>query len=165
MTERNNVMVKVLDKLDCQILDIITQNARIPFKDIAEVCNVSRAAIHQRVQRLFEEKVLTGSGYKVAPKVLGYQVCTYVGVKLEKASKYKEVMPELSKIPEVTECHFTTGPYTLLLKLYARDMQHLMTLLNGKIQEIAGVSETETLMSLEESINRGIPIEETALAQ
>lgn len=152
-------MTKILDRLDSQILQIITKNARIPFKDIADVCNVSRAAIHQRVQRLFEEGVLIGSGYKVDPKVLGYQVCTYVGVKLEKASRYKEVMPELSKIPEVVECHFTTGPYTLLLKLYARDMQHLMQLLNGRVQEITGVSETETLMSLEESINRGIPME------
>ncbi len=152
-------MTKVLDKLDSKILEIITKNARIPFKDIAEVCNVSRAAIHQRVQRLFEEGVLIGSGYTVDPKVLGFQVCTYVGVKLEKASKYKEVMPELKKIPEIVECHFTTGPYTLLIKLYARDMQHLMTLLNGKIQEIPGVSETETLMSLDESLNRGIPIE------
>jgi Lrp/AsnC family transcriptional regulator for asnA, asnC and gidA len=152
-------MTKILDRLDSQILQIITKNARIPFKDIADVCNVSRAAIHQRVQRLFEEGVLIGSGYKVDPKVLGYQVCTYVGVKLEKASRYKEVMPELSKIPEVVECHFTTGPYTLLLKLYARDMQHLMQLLNGRVQEITGVSETETLMSLDESINRGIPME------
>ena len=151
-------MTKILDKLDSQILEIITNNARIPFKDIADVCNVSRAAIHQRVQRLFEEGVLVGSGYKVDPKTLGFQVCTYVGVKLEKASKYKEVMPELAKIPEVVECHFTTGPYTLLIKLYARDMQHLMALLNGKIQEIPWVSETETLMSLEESLNRRIPI-------
>lgn len=152
-------MSKILDKLDSQILDIITKNARIPFKDIADVCHVSRAAIHQRVQRLFEDGVLIGSGYKVDPRVLGYQICTYVGVKLEKASKYKEVMPEFDKIPEVVECHFTTGPYTLLVKLYARDMQHLMQLLNGKIQEITGVCETETLMSLEESINRGIPVE------
>lgn len=152
-------MAKVLDRLDSQILEIITKNARIPFKDIADVCNVSRAAIHQRVQRLFEDGVLIGSGYKVDPKVLGYNVCTYVGVKLEKASRYKEVMPELGKIPEVVECHFTTGPYTLLIKLYARDMQHLMQLLNGQIQEIQGVSETETLMSLEESINRGIPVD------
>lgn len=152
-------MSKILDKLDSQILDIITKNARIPFKDIADVCHVSRAAIHQRVQRLFEDGVLVGSGYKVDPRVLGYQICTYVGVKLEKASKYKEVMPEFDKIPEVVECHFTTGPYTLLVKLYARDMQHLMQLLNGKIQEITGVCETETLMSLEESINRGIPVE------
>lgn len=152
-------MAKALDKLDSRILEIITENARIPFKDIAEVCDVSRAAIHQRVQRLFEEGVLIGSGYKVDPKTLGFQVCTYVGVKLEKASKYKEVMPELTKIPEITECHFTTGPYTLLIKLYAHDMQHLMSLLNGKIQEIPGVSETETLMSLEESINRNIPME------
>src|SRR5690554_6162581 len=131
-------MSKVLDKLDIQILEIITQNARASFKDIAEVCNVSRAAIHQRVQRMFEEGVLIGSGYKIDPKVLGYQICTYVGVKLEKASRYKEVMPEIEKIAEVVECHFTTGPYTLLLKVYALDMRHLMLLLNGKIQAIPG---------------------------
>ena len=147
-----------IDNLDKKILEIISQNARIPFKDVAAECGVSRAAIHQRVQRLIDLGVIVGSGYHVNPKSLGYSTCTYVGIKLEKGSMYKDVVPELEKIPEVVECHFTTGPYTMLCKLYARDNEHLMELLNDKIQEIHGVTATETLISLEQSMNREIPI-------
>ena len=149
-----------IDNLDRKILEIVMKNARIPSKDVAVVCGVSRAAIHQRIQRMIDTDVITGSGYHVNPKVLGYTTCTYIGVKLEKGSMYKNVVPELEKIPEVVECHFTTGPYTKLIKLYARDNQHLMELLNSKIQMIHGVKETETLISLEQSMNREIPIQQ-----
>ena len=131
-----------IDNLDKKILEIITGNARIPFKDVAAECGVSRAAIHQRVQRLIDLGVIVGSGYHVDPKTLGYSTCTYVGVILERGSMYKRVVEELNHIPEVVECHFTTGPYTMLIKL----------------QEIPGVISTETLISLEQSINKEIPI-------
>ena len=147
-----------IDQLDRKILQIITQNARMPFKDVAQQCGVSRAAIHQRVQRLTELGVIVGSGYHINPKSLGYRTCTYVGIRLEKGSMYKSVVTELKKIPEIIECHFTTGPYTMLTKLYARDNEHLMDLLNNKMQEIPGVVATETLISLEQSIKREIPI-------
>jgi len=147
-----------IDKLDRKILEIISQNARIPFKDVAEVCKVSRAAIHQRVQKMIEMKVIVGSGYHINPKILGFNTCTYIGVKLERGSMYKDVVPELEKIQEVVESHFTTGPYTMLIKLYARDNEHLMELLNGRIQEIPGVISTETLISLRQSFKREIPM-------
>ena len=147
-----------IDNLDKKILEIIMRNARIPSKDVALECGVSRAAIHQRIQRMIDMNVITGSGYRVNPKVLGYATCTYIGVKLERGSMYRDVVPELEKIQEVVECHFTTGHYTMLIKLYARDNQHLMELLNDKIQHIPGVTATETLISLEQSMNREIPI-------
>ena len=136
----------------------MSKNARIPFKDVAAECNVSRAAIHQRVQHLIEAGVITGSGFDVNPKSLGYSTCTYVGISLEKGSMYKNVVEELQHIPEVVECHFTTGPYTMLVKLYARDNEQLMELLNGRLQGIHGVMSTETLISLEQSIKREIPV-------
>lgn len=146
-----------IDNLDRKILHIIMRNARIPSKDVAVECGVSRAAIHQRIQRLCELDVITGSGYTVNPKVLGYSTCTYIGVNLERGAMYRNVVPELEKIPEVVECHFTTGPYTMLIKLYARDNEHLMDLLNNHIQMIPGVTGTETLISLDKSIDRQIP--------
>ena len=151
-----------IDNLDKKILNIIMKNARIASKDVALECGVSRAAIHQRIQRLIEMKVITGSGYNVNPRTLGYNTCTYIGVSLEKGSMYRDVVLELEKIPEVVECHFTTGPYSMLIKVYAQDNQHLMELLNDKIQHIPGVTETETLISLEQSMNRqiNIPVEE-----
>ncbi|MBQ8592898.1 MAG: Lrp/AsnC ligand binding domain-containing protein [Bacteroidaceae bacterium] len=149
-----------IDSLDRQILGIISQNARIPFKDVAAECGVSRAAIHQRVQHLFDMGVIIGSGYHVNPKTLGYNTCTYVGITLEKGSMYKNVVEQLMKIPEIVECHFTTGPYTMMVKLYARDNEHLMELLNNQMQEIHGVNSTETLISLDQSIKKEIPIGE-----
>lgn len=145
-----------IDNLDKKILNIIMKNARIASKDVAVDCGVSRAAIHQRIQRLIEMKVITGSGYTVNPRMLGYNTCTYIGIKLEKGSMYREVVKELEKIPEVVECHFTTGPYSMLIKVYVQDNQHLMELLNDQIQHISGVTETETLISLEQSMNRQI---------
>ncbi len=147
-----------IDKLDRKILEVISQNARIPFRDVADQCDVSRAAIHQRVQRMIESNVITGSGYHVNPKVLGFSTSAYIGIKLERGSMYKNAIPEFEKIPEVTECHFTTGPYTLLVKLYARDNEHLMDLLNTKIQEIPGVMATETMISLSQGVKRKVPI-------
>lgn len=147
-----------IDNLDRRILKIVMRNARIPSKDVAVECGVSRAAIHQRIQRMIDLKVISGSGYTVNPKDLGYSTCTYIGVRLERGSLYRKVVPEFEKIPEVTECHFTTGPYTMLIKLFARDNEHLMELLNDRIQNIPGVVGTETLISLDHSIHRQMPI-------
>lgn len=147
-----------IDRLDQKILNIVTRNARIPSKDVALECGVSRAAIHQRLQRLQEMKVITGSAYIVDPRALGYTTCTYIGVKLGKGSLYQDAVREIEKIPEVVECHYTTGPYSMLLKVYARDTHHLMQLLNTRILPIEGVTETETLISLEQSLHRQIQI-------
>ena len=147
-----------IDLLDKKILSILSKNARIAFKDVAAECNVSRAAIHQRVQHLIENGVIMGSGFDVNPKSLGYTTCTYVGITLERGSMYKDVVKRLELVPEVVECHFTTGPYTMMVKLYARDNEQLMDLINGQLQEIPGVVATETLISLEQSIKREIPV-------
>lgn len=150
-------MLKV-DDLDKKILEMISCNARLPFKEVADVCGVSRAAVHQRVQHLIDDGVIIGSGFHVDPSCLGYNTCTYVGITLEKGSMYKSVVDEFEKIPEIVECHFTTGPYTMLIKLYARDNAHLMTLLNDRLQKIEGVFSTETLISLKQSIKKEVPI-------
>ena len=147
-----------IDNLDRRIINKLTQNARTTSRDISEECGVSRAAIHQRIQRLQDMNVITGSCYLIDPRALGYSTCTYIGVKLEKGSLYRDAVREIEKIPEVVECHFTTGPYSMLIKVYAQDTHHLMELLNDKIQHIPGVTETETLISLEQSLNRQIHV-------
>ena len=147
-----------MDSLDRKILSIISQNARIPFRDVAVQCGVSRAAIHQRVQRLFDDGVITGSGYHVNPKSIGYSTCTFVGLSLEKGSMYRQVVERLNQIPEVVESHFTTGRYGMIIKLYARDNSHLMELINNQIQEIEGVTSTETLISLDQGLKKEVPV-------
>lgn len=151
-------MTTKIDNLDQRILDIITKDARVPLSDVAETCGVSRAVVHQRVGKLIEKGVILGSGYKVNPKSIGYSTCTYVGINLERGSMYNDVVDSLRRIPEIVECHFTTGNYTMLIKLYAYDNEHLMSLLNNRIQQIPGVTSTETLISLEQSVSRQLPI-------
>lgn len=153
MTLRNN-----LDQIDLHILDIITKNARIPFKDVAAEVGVSRAAVHQRVNRMIEMNVITGSGYHIDPKKVEYKTCTYVGIFLEKGGFYDDVASMLQAIPEIVECHYTTGAYAIFAKVYARDNEHLKEILSDKVQKISGVSSTETFISLEESFKRQVPI-------
>ena len=105
---------------------------------------------------------ITGSGFDVNPKSIGYSTCTYVGLNLERGSMYKNVVQRLNAIPEIVECHFTTGPYTMLVKLYAKDNEQLMDLLNNQLQSIPGVVSTETLISLEQSIKREVPVKADA---
>ncbi|RRD80782.1 AsnC family transcriptional regulator [Alloprevotella sp. OH1205_COT-284] len=150
--------MKKADLLDRKILKVISVDARRSFKEIAGQCGVSRAAIHQRVVRMVEKGTITGSGYQVSPKYLGFGTCTYIGIKLERGSMYNDAVEELTNIPEIVECHFTTGPYTMLVKLYSRDNEHLKDLLNSRIQQIPGVTSTETMISLEQSIARTVPI-------
>lgn len=151
-------MEKNLDDLDRKILQIITQNARVPFKDVAEECGVSRAAVHQRVQRLLENGAIINSGVQVNPKMLGYNLCAYIGITLENGSMYNSVIEELENIPEVVESQYTLGSFSMLLKLYAHDDQHLLHLLNRRIQAIPGIIRTETLLALEQRIHRSLPI-------
>ncbi len=150
--------IEKIDTLDKKILNILSKNARMPFKDVAAECGVSRAAIHQRVQRLIEIGVILGSSFNINPKSLGYTTCTYVGITLERGNMYREVAQQIAMIPEVVECHYTTGSYTMLIKLYAKDNEQLMELLNDKLQNINGVVSTETLISLEQSIKREVPV-------
>ena len=153
MTLRNQ-----LDDTDLQILDIVTKNARIPFKDVAVACGLSRAAVHQRVTRMMDMEVIVGSGYTVDPKKIDYRTCSYIGLFLEKGSMYSEVAEQLRQIKEIVECHYITGQYAIFAKIYARDNEHLKSVLSEKIQNIPGISSTETFISLEETFKREVPI-------
>ena len=154
----SKIMEKI-DELDRKILKIITKSARIPFRDVADQCGVSRAAVHQRVQKMFDNGVITGSSYHVQPKMLGYQLCVYIGITMEKASMYNQVIAALERIPEVVEAQYTLGAFGLLIKVYAHDNEHLLQLLNTKIQEIPGVSNTTTMTAISQPIYRQLPIE------
>lgn len=153
MTLRNH-----LDDVDLKILDIITRNARIPFKDVAKEVGVSRAAVHQRVNRMIELNVIIGSGYHINPNKVEFKTCSYIGIFLDKGGLYSEVVEKLKLIPEIVECHYTTGQYAIFVKVYARDNEHLKKILSGRIQKIKGIASTETFISLEESFRRTIPV-------
>ena len=153
------IIMEKIDELDRKILKIITKSARTPFKEVADQCGVSRAAVHQRVQKMFDNGVITGSSYHVLPQMLGYQLCVYIGITMEKASMYNQVITALKQIPEVVEAQYTLGAYGILVKVYAHDNEHLLSLLNTKIQAIPGVADTTTLTCLAQPIYRQLPIE------
>ena len=148
-----------IDSLDRKIIKMITKNARVPYLEVARECHVSGAAIHQRIQKLTKLGVITGSKFTIEPKKIGYKTCAYMGIFLEQASLYNNVLEELKKIQEITQCHFTTGNYSVFIKIFARDNEHLKTILIDKIQLISGIARTETFISLEEGFNRSIPID------
>lgn len=145
-----------VDEIDQKILSFLVKNARMPFLEIARECGVSGAAIHQRVKKMENAGVITGSRLLVRPEALGLNVCVFVCVSLSEASSYSKVVETLKGIPEVVECHFVTGVHSLLLKLYCFDHDHLMKTLIETIQNIPGISRTETLVSLDQAIERQV---------
>lgn len=147
-----------IDALDQKILQLITKNARIPFLEVARECGVSGAAIHQRVQRLLNIGVVAGSEFIVNPQKLGYNTCAYMGIHLEKAKFHKQVVEALRGIPEVVECHFTTGQYAIFVKIQTKTNKHLKQIIDENLQDIEGIARTETFMSLEMDFKRQVPI-------
>jgi len=147
-----------IDKLDCKILSLITKNARIPYLEVARECKVSGATIHQRIQRLTKMGVITGSEFVINPKKIGFLTCAYVGIFLDSAHLYPEVVVKLKEIPEITQCHYITGGYSIFIKIYTRDNEDLKHVLVDKVQAIPGVLRSETFISLEESFNRQLPL-------
>ena len=148
-----------IDELDRKILSLITKNARIPYLEVARECKVSGAAIHQRIQRLTKMGVITGSEFVISPKKIGFLTCAYVGIFLDSAHLYPKVVEKLREIPEITQCHYITGGYSIFIKIYTRDNEDLKHTLVERVQAIPGVARTETFISLEESFNRQLPLE------
>lgn len=145
-----------IDQIDQKILSFLVNNARMPFLEIARECGVSGAAINQRVKRLENNGVITGSRLLVKPQALGLNVCAFVSISLSEANKYNEVVESLRNIPEIVECHFVTGKAALLLKVYCFDNDHLMEILLNTIQNIPYVQATDTVISLDQAIERQV---------
>ena len=149
-----------LDQIDQKILSSLVKIARMPFLEIARECGVSGAAIHQRVKRLETNGVITGSRLLVKPQALGLNVCAFISISLSESGKYQDVISHLKKIPEIVECHFVTGKFAILAKVYCFDNDHLMEILLNTIQKIPFILSTETMISLDEPIERQVWVKE-----
>jgi Lrp/AsnC family transcriptional regulator, regulator for asnA, asnC and gidA len=151
-----------IDKLDKKILQLISQDARIPFLEVARECNVSGAAIHQRIQKLKNTGIIKGSEFIIDNYKVGYQTCAYIGVTLSDIKAFASVAAELKKIPEIVECHYSTGKYSLFVKVYARDNKHLLQVIIDRMTPINGISHTETFqISLDEVFRRQLSVFES----
>ncbi|MEL0652018.1 MULTISPECIES: Lrp/AsnC ligand binding domain-containing protein [unclassified Algibacter] len=147
-----------IDGIDKKILRTLMEDARIPILEIARNVDISGAAIHQRLRKLEKSGIISGSKFVINPKMLGYETVAFIGVYLDKAIQNPEAIKQLKKVPEVLECHYTTGNWNVLIKILCKDNAHLMHLLNNEIQTISGVSRTETFISLDQQIDRQITI-------
>ena len=146
-----------LDELDEKILKMIVDNARVPFLEVARACNVSGAAIHQRVQKLTNLGVIKGSEYIVDAEKLGYETCAFIGIFLTSPSTFDFVVQEVEKIPEVIECYYTTGQYDLLIKIIAKNNKDLLRIIHSELQPL-GLARTETLISFKDAFRKRFPI-------
>ncbi len=146
----------LLDGIDKIIIKHLLKEARTPIQILSNACGISGAAIHQRLKKLENAGVVSGSQIILNPRILGFNTVAFIGIYLDKAIRNPEAVRQLKNIPEVIECHYTTGNWSIFVKLLCRDNEHLMQLLNKNIQTINGVSRTETFISLQEQISRQI---------
>ncbi|MEE3385890.1 MAG: Lrp/AsnC family transcriptional regulator [Prevotella sp.] len=146
-----------LDSLDKKILRMIAEDARVPFLEVARTCNVSGAAIHQRIQKLINLGVIKGSQFIIDPEKIGYETCAYIGLNLRTPESFDEVVNELRNIPEIVECHYTTGDYDMFIKIYALNNHHLLNIIHDKLQPL-GLARSETIISFNSAFDRQLPV-------
>ncbi|TAK35471.1 MAG: winged helix-turn-helix transcriptional regulator [Saprospiraceae bacterium] len=147
-----------IDKLDRQILSLLMKDAGQPYTDIAKKVHMTGGTVHVRMKKLREMGIVQGSNLRVNNSQLGFDICAFLGIYLDKSSLYNDVAEELKKISEVVEAHYTTGLYSIFAKIYCKDTNHLRSVLHDKIQNIPGIQRTETFISLLESIHRPVDI-------
>ena len=148
-----------IDAIDRKILKLIIKNARMPFLEIARECGISGAAIHQRIKKLDESGVILGSRLMVDPRSLGFDVCAFIGIRLQDPTQNNTTVAQLRQIPEIVECHYVTGEYNLLIKLYCIDNEHLMNTIFDRVLQIQGVSTTQTYISMNEVFQRQVYVD------
>lgn len=147
-----------LDDLDLQILEILIKDARTPYLEIARVCHVSGGTIHVRMKKMEDMGIIKGTKILLDMPKLGYDVCCFVGIYLDKSSSFSVAIDELSKINEIVELHYTTGDYSIFTKLVCKNIAHLQDLLLNSINVINGVQRTDTFISLSQPLDRNIKL-------
>lgn len=149
-----------IDKTDLKILEILLQDAKKPYSEIARKAFVSPGTVHVRVHKMEEAGIIEKTTIKVNYAKLGFDITAFIGIFLEKSQLYGSVVASLKKIPEITSIHYTTGNYSMFIKIHCRDTNHLKEVLSDKIQQVEGIERSETMISLEESLDRSIPLED-----
>jgi Lrp/AsnC family transcriptional regulator for asnA, asnC and gidA len=147
-----------IDEIDLKILRILIEDAKVSYGDIGEKVFLSPGAVHTRVKKMESSGIITGSSISIDTKKLGWDIAAFLGIYLEKSEQYDDVADQLKMIPEIVSINYTTGNYSIFVKLMCRDTAHLRSVLHDKIQKVQGIQRTETFISLEESLSRTAPI-------
>ena len=148
----------MIDDIDVKILNALLQNSRTSTTQISKTLKISNVATQQRITKLEKAGIITSYTAKLDYTKINYKTIAYLGIFLEKAKNYKDVLQKLNEVPQIAEAHFTTGNYSIFAKIYANDNEHLMHILSEQIQNIDGISRTETFISLQEGINKSITL-------
>lgn len=151
-------MKENIDETDYKILRILLEDAKLSYQEIGEKVNLSQGAVHARVKKMENSGIIVGSSIKIDVKRLGWDISAFLGIFLEKPELYDHAKNELMEIPEVVSINYTTGNYSMFVKLVCRDTTHLRDVLAERIQKLPGIQRTETIISLDESLNRSAPL-------
>ena len=148
-------MEELLDELDYKILNLISNDARISFLEVSRICNVSGAAVHQRVQKMISNDIITGSEFLLNMSKIGYNTCAYLTLHFAGTVNIEKIPEKLKEIPEIVECHYTSGVTDLFVKVYAQDNNHLLNIIQQQLKPL-GVVRVESMISYRESFHRQI---------
>ena len=149
-----------VDKTDLKILEILIQDAKKPFTEVAKKVFVSQGTVHVRMNKMHEAGIVEKTTLKINYAKLGFDITAFIGIYLEKSALYEKVLEKLKQIPEITNIHYTTGNYSMFVKIHCRDTNHLKEVLHDKMQQVDGIERTETMISLEESLDRSVILSE-----
>lgn len=148
-----------IDNTDLKILEILMRDASRPLSEVANKVHVSGGTVHVRVNKLRQAGIIEKTTLKINYARLGYDITAFIGIFLEKSALYDSVMAKLKAIPEITNIHYTTGNYSMFVKIHCKDTNHLKLVLHDKIQQVEGIERTETMISLEESLDRSLNLQ------
>lgn len=149
-----------IDNVDLKILELLMQDAKRPYSEVARRVNVSQGTVHVRMNKMEEAGILGKTSLRINYAKLGYDITAFIGIYLEKSALYEKVLARLKLIPEVTNIHYTTGNYSMFAKIHCRDTNHLKDVLYSKLQQVEGIERTDTMISLEESLDRPLKLSE-----
>ena len=147
-----------IDNIDLKILEILMQDSKKPFTEVAKKVNVSQGTVHVRMNKMEEAGIVEKNTLKINYAKLGYDITAFIGIYLEKSALYDQVLTKLKEIPEITNIHYTTGNYSMFIKIHCKDTNHLKIVLHDKMQQVEGIDRTETMISLEESLDRSLKL-------
>lgn len=149
-----------IDNTDLKILEILTEDAKKPYTEVAKKVFVSQGTVHVRMNKMEEAGIVERTTLRLNYSRLGYDITAFIGIYLQKSALYEKVLNELKKIQEITNIHYTTGNYSMFVKIHCRDTNHLKEVLHDKMQQVEGIERTETMISLEESLDRNLKLTE-----
>lgn len=145
-----------IDNIDRGILSALMKNAKTPYTEIAKKLIVSAGTIHVRMKKMEDAGIVKNSRLHINYELLGFDMTAFLGIYLEKGSTYTDVIHQLNMIPEIVEAHYTTGVYSIFAKIRCKNTKHMRQILNEEVQAIKGIQRTETIISLDQSIDKPI---------